>query len=54
MNNGEWKVMSLADLEVLARRKTDELVAIRTEIERRKGIGLASKEVNFEKYVSED
>ena len=45
--------MRLEDLEVLARRMTDDLVAVRMEIERRKGLVKEAKEVDFEKYVQE-
>ena len=48
-----YRNMATSDPEAMARKRTDELVAIRQELERRKGVKKPSVEVNFEKYVND-
>lgn len=48
----EWIGYSLEELEALWRKKRDELLELRKEIDRRKGDGLKGVEVDFTKYVT--
>lgn len=49
-----WKNIGTEELEREVRRLTEQLVAMRQELERRKGIQKPVVEVDFEKYVSEN
>lgn len=55
MSKEELRKMSLADLEHLWRKKVDETVMIKKEIDRRKGEETSprnGRDVNFEDYVT--
>lgn len=48
----EWIGYSVEELEALWRRKRDELLELRREIDRRKGDVVKGAEVDFTKYVT--
>lgn len=49
----DWRNMGPEELERYWERRRDELIAIRKELDRKKGEVLERKEVNFEEYVTE-
>lgn len=48
----DYRRLSVPELERLWASKRDELIAIRKEIDRRKGDVPPPAEVNFEKYIT--
>lgn len=53
MKPDDWRNMGPEELERYWERRRDELIAIRKELDRKKGEVLERKEVNFEEYVTE-